>query len=185
MAHLLNTQAMWDFQHQPSGRSSTFVTVTTGCLVFCCFSACIYVFVCSCIFLLFFVGFIFLFCLGYSLHLVLGLIFVVETSAPLWFFAVPILQLSFHSGSCFTRIGFFTEFLCNLHRLVWPWNRPSLLIVLFELLVITIACYSVLLDWIQNLFFYLHCILSFGLCCWGALPLILDLLLESPPLFRL
>jgi hypothetical protein len=49
---------------------------------------------------------------------VLGLIFVVETSAPLWFFAVPILQLSFHSGSCFTRIELFTEFLCNLHRLV-------------------------------------------------------------------
>jgi hypothetical protein len=67
---------------QPSGRSSTFITGMTGCLVFCCFSSCIYVFVCSCIFLLFFVGFIFLFCLGYSLHLVLGLIFVVETSAP-------------------------------------------------------------------------------------------------------
>ena len=80
-----------------------------------------------CIFLLFYVGFIsLLFCLGYSVHLMLGLIFGVETAAPLWFYAVLILQLSFHSGSCFTRIGLFTEFLCNLYRLVRPWNRPGL-----------------------------------------------------------
>jgi hypothetical protein len=126
----------------------------------------------------FFVGFIsLLFCLGYSLHLVLGLIFVVETSAPPWFFAVLILQLSFHSGSCFTRIRLFTEFLCNLHRLVRPWNRPGLLIVLFELLVIIIACCSVLLDWIQIVFLYLLLGVSS--------PFVLGLLLGSPPLFRL
>jgi hypothetical protein len=60
-------------------------------------------------------------------------------SAPLWFSVVLALQLSFYSGGCFTRIGLFTEFLCNLHHLVRPWNRPDLLMVLFELLVITIA----------------------------------------------
>jgi hypothetical protein len=101
----------------------------------------------SCIFLLYFVGFIFLlFCLdfvGFSLHLVLWLIFVVETSVPLWFFVVFALQLSFYSGGCSTRIGLFTKFLYNLHHLVWPWNRPDLLKVFLELLVITIACCSV------------------------------------------
>jgi hypothetical protein len=146
----------------PSGRSSTLFTVTAGCLAFCCISACIFIYMFSCNFLLFFVGFIFLlFCLGFSL-LVLWLIFEVETLAPLWFFAVPVLQLSLLSGGCFTRIELFTEFLCNLHRLVRLWNRPGLLIVLFELSVITIACCSVLLDRIQNLFLYLYCILSFG-----------------------
>jgi hypothetical protein len=109
------------------------------------------------------VGFIsLLFCLGFSLHLVLWLIFEVETLVPLWFFAVLALQLSLYSGDCFTHIGLFTEFLCNLHRLVQPWNRPGLLIILFELLVITIACCSVPLDRIQNLFLHLYCILSFG-----------------------
>jgi hypothetical protein len=93
----------------PSSRSSTLFTVTAGCLVFCCIFACIFVYVLSCIFLLFFVGYIsLLFCLGFSLHLVLWLIFVMEILAPIWFFAVPALQLSFYSGSCFTRIGFFT-----------------------------------------------------------------------------
>jgi hypothetical protein len=169
---------------RPSGRSSTFITAITGCLVFCCISVCIYVYVFSCISLLFYVGFIFmLFCMGYSLHMVLGLIFVVETSATLWFFAVLALQLSFHSGSCFTRIGLFTESLCNLHRLVRPWNRPGLLIVLFELLVITIACCSVFLDRIQNLFLYFHCILSFGLCCWGALPSCFGFIVGEPTPF--
>jgi hypothetical protein len=115
------------------------------------------------IFQLFFVGFIsLLFCLGFSFHLVSWLIFEVETSTPLWFFAVPALQLSLYCGGCLNRIGFFTEFLCNLHRLVRPWNRPSLLIIFFELLVITIACCSVPLDRIQNLFLHLYCILSFG-----------------------
>jgi hypothetical protein len=66
--------------------------------------------------------------------------------ASIWFFAMPALQLSFYSDGCFTRIRLFTEFLCNLHRLVRPWNRPSLLMVLFELLVITIASCSILLN---------------------------------------
>jgi hypothetical protein len=80
---------------------------------------------------------------------------------PFWFFAVPDLQLSLYSGGCLTRIELFTEFLCNLHHLVWPWNRPGLLIVFLELLTITIACCSVPLG-IQNLFLHLYCILSFG-----------------------
>jgi len=90
--------------------------------------------------------------------------------ASIWFFAVPALQLSFNGDGCFNRIELFTEFLCNLHRLVRPWNRSGLLIVLFGLLVITIASCSVLLNRIQYLSLYLHCFLSFGLCCWGALP---------------
>ena len=169
---------------QPSGCSSTFLIVTTSCLVFCSFSDCFFDFVFSCIFLFFFVGFIsLLFCLGYSLHLVLGLIFVVETLASLWFFAVFILQLSSHSGSCFTRIELFTEFLCNLHRLVRPWNKPNLLIVIFELLVIIIAWCSVLLDWIQIVFLYLYCILSFGLCCWGVLSSCFEFIIGESTLF--
>jgi hypothetical protein len=120
------------------------------------------------------------FCLGCGLHLVLGLIFVVEISVPIWFLAVPALQLLLYSDGCFTRIGLFTEFLCILHHLVRPWNRPDLLIVLLELLVITIACCSVLLDRIQILFLYLHCILSFGLCCWGTLPLCFGFIVGEP-----
>jgi hypothetical protein len=89
-------------------------------------------------------------------------------STSLWFSVVLALQLSFYSSNCFICIGFFTEFLCILHRLVRPWNRPDLLMVLFESLVITIAYYSVLLDRIQNLFLYLHCFLSFEFCCWGV-----------------
>jgi hypothetical protein len=151
----------WTVHH--SGRSSTLFTVTDGCFVFCCISTCIFVYVSLCNFLLFVVGFIFLlFCLGFGLHMVLWLIFEAETLAPLWFFAVPDLQLSLFSGGCFTCIGLFTEFLCILHRLVRPWNRPSLLVVLFELLVITIACCSVHLDRIQIMFLHLYCILSFG-----------------------
>jgi hypothetical protein len=85
--------------------------------------------------------------------------------ASFWFFAVPTLQLSFYSDGCFTCIGLFSEFLCNLYRLVRLWNRPGLPLVLFGLLVITIASSSVLMDRIQYLFLYLHCFLSFGLCC--------------------
>jgi hypothetical protein len=66
--------------------------------------------------------------------------------ASLWFFVVPALQPSFHCDGCFTRIGLFTEFFCILHRLVRPWNRSGLLMILFESLAITIACCSVLLD---------------------------------------
>ena len=69
-----------------------------------------------------------------------------EKIDSIWFFAVPALQLSFYSDNCFTRIGLFTEFLCNLHHLVQPWNRPGLLMVLFEPLINTIASCSVLLD---------------------------------------
>jgi hypothetical protein len=146
--------------------------VTTGFFVFCCISVYIYIYVFLCMFLLYFIGFILLlFCLGCGLHLVLGLIFVVETSVPIWFFPVPSLQLLLYSDGCFTCIRLFTEFIFILHRLVRSWNRLGLLIVLFELLVITIACCSVLLDRIHILFLYLHCILSFGLCCWDALPL--------------
>jgi hypothetical protein len=101
-------------------------------------------------------------------------------SAPLWFFVVLALQLSFYSDGCFTRIGLFTKFLCILHRLVQPWNRPGLLMILFESLVIIIARCSVLLDRIQNLFLYLHCILPFGLCCWGVLPFCFGFIVGEP-----
>jgi hypothetical protein len=83
-------------------------------------------------------------------------------SASLWFFVVLALQLSFHRDGCFTRIGLFTEFLCILHRLVRPWNRPGLLMILFESLANTIACCSILWDRIQYLSLYLHYLLSFG-----------------------
>jgi hypothetical protein len=66
--------------------------------------------------------------------------------APIWFFVVLALQLSLCSDGCFTRIRLFTEFPCNLYCLVQPWNRPGLLMVLLESLVITIARYLVLLD---------------------------------------
>jgi hypothetical protein len=124
----------------------------------------------SCNFMLFFVGFIsLLFCLGFSLHMVLWIIFEVETSALLWFFAVPNLQLSLYSGGCFTHNGLLMEFFCNLHRLVRPW-RSGLLIILSELLVITIACCSVPLDRIQYLFLHLYCIVSFGFIVWEPTP---------------
>jgi hypothetical protein len=159
----------------PFDRSPTFITDTTGFLVFCCISVYIYFSVFLCIFLLFFVGFILLlFCLGCGLHLVLGLIFVMETLVPIWFSAMPALQLLLYSDGCFTRIRLFTKFLCISHRLVRPWNKPDLLIVLLKLLVITIICCSVLLV------LYLHCILSFGLCCWGALPLCFGFIVGEP-----
>ena len=85
--------------------------------------------------------------------------------APLWLSVVLALQLSLYSGGCFTRIELFMKFLCILHRFVRPWNKPDLLMILFELLVITIASCSVFLDQIQNLFLYFYCILPFGLCC--------------------
>jgi hypothetical protein len=86
-------------------------------------------------------------------------------SASLWFSVVPALQPSFYNGGCFTRIGLFTEFLCILHRLVRPWNRSGLLMILFESLVIIIACCLVLLDLIQYLFLYLHYLLLIGFYC--------------------
>jgi hypothetical protein len=160
----------WTVHH--SGRSSTLFTVTDGCVVFCCISTCIFVYVSLSFFLWFVVGFIFLlFCLGFGLHMVLWLIFEAETLVPIWFFAVPDLQLSLFSGGCFTCIGLFTEFLCILYRLVRPWNRPGLLVVLLELLVITIACCSVPLDRIQIMFLYLYCILSFGFIVGEPTPL--------------
>jgi hypothetical protein len=160
---------------QPSSRSSNLFTVTAGCLVFCFISACIFVYVFSCIFLLFFVAFIsLLFCLGFSLHMVLWLIFEVETSTPFWFFAVPDLQLSLYSGGCFTRIELFTEFLCNLHRLVRPWNRPGLLIVLLELLAIRRPLLVVRFLWIGSRICSYICTAFYHL----------GLLLGSPPQFR-
>jgi hypothetical protein len=102
-------------------------------------------------------------------------------SASLWFFVVPALQPSFYSIGCFTHIGLFTEFLCILH-LVRPWNRPGLFMILFESLVITIACYLVILDQIQHLFLYLHYLLLFGFCCWGALPFCFGFILGEPTL---
>jgi hypothetical protein len=89
-------------------------------------------------------------------------------AASLWFYVVPTLQPSFDRGGCFTRIGLFTEFVCILHRLVRPWNRLGLLMILFESLVITITCCSILLNRIQYLFLYLYYFLLFGFCCWGA-----------------
>jgi hypothetical protein len=52
-------------------------------------------------------------------------------SASLWLFVVLALQPSFHSGGCFNRIRLFIEFICILHRLVRPWNRPGLFMILF------------------------------------------------------
>jgi hypothetical protein len=103
--------------------------------------------------------------------------------ASIWFFAVPVLQLSFYSDDCFICIGLFTEVLCNLHHFLWPWNRLGLLMVLFELLVITIVSCLVLLDQIQYLLLYLHCFLSFGLCCWGALPFWFGFIVGEPTPF--
>jgi hypothetical protein len=82
-------------------------------------------------------------------------------SASLWFFIVLALQLSFHCDCCFIRIELFTEFLCILHCLVWPWNRPGLLMILFESLANTIACCSIIWDRIQYLSLYLHYLLLF------------------------
>jgi hypothetical protein len=82
-------------------------------------------------------------------------------STSLWFSVVPALQPSFYNGGCFTRIGLFTEFLCIVHHLVRSKNRADLLMILFESLVITIACCSILLDWIQ----YLYYLLLIGFCC--------------------
>jgi hypothetical protein len=52
-------------------------------------------------------------------------------SASLRFFVVLALQPSFYSGGCFNRIRLFIEFLCILRRLVQPWNRPGLFMILF------------------------------------------------------
>jgi hypothetical protein len=114
----------------PFDCSSTFIADTTGfCfLVFCCISVYFYISVFLCIFLLYFVGFIFLlFCLGCGLHLVLGLIFVVETSVLIWFIAMPALQLLLFSDGFFTRIGLFTEFLCIYTTLCGPGIGPAYL----------------------------------------------------------
>jgi hypothetical protein len=128
-------------------------------------------FLCICVvmylyFCLFFVGFYLPAVIWFNLEeeIVAG----GRPSASLWFYVVLAVQPSFHSGGCFTYIGLFTEFLCILHRLVRPWNRPGLLMILFESLAITIACCLVLLDWIQYLFLYLHYFLLFGFvvaCC--------------------
>ena len=91
-------------------------------------------------------------------------------SASFWFSVVPALQPSFYSGSCFTCIRFFTEFLCILNHHVQPWNRPDLLMIVFESLIITIACCSVLLDRIQYLFLYLYYLLLIGFYCWSTFP---------------
>ena len=88
-----------------------------------------------------------LFFVGFCLPVLMWFDFEEEIDSIL-FFAVPALQLSFYSDSCFTRIRLFTEFLCNLHCLVRHWNGSGLLMVLFEPLVNIIASYSVLLDWI-------------------------------------
>jgi hypothetical protein len=98
-------------------------------------------FFCICIFICILWAVISLPCCGLILRRRLLLVVV---PASLWFFVVPALQLSFHCDGCFTRIGLFTEFLCILHRLVRPWNRPGLLMILFESLVNTIACCSIL-----------------------------------------
>jgi hypothetical protein len=81
---------------------------------------------------------------------------------PLWFSAVPALRQLFNNSCCFTSNGLLTEFLCYLHHLARPYNRPGLLMILLESVVITIAYCLVLLDQIQNLFLYVHCILPFG-----------------------
>jgi hypothetical protein len=39
-------------------------------------------------------------------------------STLLGFFVVLSSQVSFYSGSCFTLVGLFMDFLCILHRLV-------------------------------------------------------------------
>jgi hypothetical protein len=137
-----------------------FVFVVILLLYFCC-NFCIFIFI-----LLFVV-----FYLPAMTWFDLEVEIVLWVLASIWLFAVSALQLSFYSDSCFTRIELFTEFLCNLHRLVRSWNRPGLLMVLFELLVNTIASCSVLLNRIQYLFLHLHCFLLFGPCCWGRPPL--------------
>jgi hypothetical protein len=100
-------------------------------------------------------------------------------STSLGFFVVPALQPSFYCDGCFTCIGLFKEFLCILHRLMQPWNRPSLLMILFESLAITIACCSVLLDRIQYLFLYLHYLLLFGFVVGKPTPCLFSKFLTS------
>jgi hypothetical protein len=136
----------------------TFVHPVLNCCSVGFFVAFFY-FLCICIFIylyfcLFFVGFYLPVVIWFDLEE--EIVASGRPSASLWFFVVLALQPLFHSGGCSTRIGLFTEFLCILHRLVRPWNRPGLLMILFESLAITIACCSVLLDWIQYLFLYLH-----------------------------
>ena len=92
---------------------------------------------------------------------------------PFGFLAMPALQLSLYSDGCFTRIRLFMEFLCVLNCLEWPWNRPNLLMIFFELLVITIASCSVLLDRIQ----YCPYFLALFFIIWV-------MLLGSPPFFH-
>jgi hypothetical protein len=147
--------------------------------LFCCF----FYFLCICIviylyFCLFFVGFYLPAVIWFNLEE--EIVASGRLSASLWFFVVLALQPSFYSGGCFTRIGLFTEFLCILHRLVRPWNRLGLFMILFESLAITIACCSVLLDWIQYLFLYLHYFLLFGFIVWEpTLCLFLESLTSS------
>jgi hypothetical protein len=131
-------------------------------------------------FYLFFVGFYFpaMMWFDFEEEIVVG----GRPLASLWFFVVLALQSSFHSGGCFTCIGLFTEFLCILHHLVQPWNRPNLLIIIFESLVITIAYCSVLMDRIQYLFLYLHYLLLIRFCCWGVVSFCFGFVVGEPTL---
>jgi hypothetical protein len=109
-----------------------FLQLCFGCKFAALLLLCIPLFCLCCNFCIF--SFILLYVLLYLLVMTwfdLEVEIVLWVLASIWFFAVPTLQLSFYSDGCFIHIGFFMEFLCNLHRLVRPWNRPGLLMVFF------------------------------------------------------
>jgi hypothetical protein len=157
-----------------------FLLLCLGCNFVVLLLPCVHLFCMCCNFCVF--SFILLSVL-HHLPAITWFVFEVEmwVLAFIWFFAVLALQLSFFSDGCFTRIGLFTEFLCNLHRLVRLWNRPGLPLVLLELLVNTIAFGSFGPDPEFVLIFALLFIiwamllgrppLSFWVYCWGAHPI--------------
>jgi hypothetical protein len=109
-----------------------FLQLCFGCKFAALLLLCVPLFCLCCNFCIF--SFILLYVLLYLLVMTwfdLEVEIVLWVLASIWFFAVPTLQLSFYSDGCFIHIGFFMEFLCNLHRLVRPWNRPGLLMVFF------------------------------------------------------
>jgi hypothetical protein len=82
-----------------------------------------------------------LFCISVSLWLC-----YLPSMVPFLFSAVLPLRQPLHSDSWFIGKGLLTEFLCYLHRLVRPWNRPGLPLILLGSVVNTIACCLVLLN---------------------------------------
>jgi hypothetical protein len=131
-AHVQGSHAPARASHAPpcppqaTARSSSANLLPLGPLLhpllrgfFCCFFIfLVLLFLCISVFILFFVGF--------NLPAMMWSDLEEEIDdggrplAPIWFFVVLALQLLLCNDGCFTRIGLFTEFLCNLHCLVQP-----------------------------------------------------------------